>query len=624
MKKLYILCISLFLLSFFTMGKAQILVVNDTERSYTVHVPEDLPENTDVPLIIALHPLGSTNTQFESTTGFSVKADQEGFIVAYPQGIGNSWNAGACCDPALNQEVDDIGFISMLIDTLIGNYPVDTNCVFLTGFSNGAIMAYALASEISEKLDGVAAVGGLLTLENHAGHAMPVMHIHALYDASVSINGQWGFPSVYSLLDEWKSLNGIVAEADTFRDDNGVKGILYPSPDEKSNIILYTAETGIHGWTIDPRLGTTNCIWEFFSTGRNSVPLTQDTIIEGPRKRDYMLSVPDSWFTTVENQVKFPLVIAAHGWDQTPQDMEEMTRLSTLGNIKGFFVAYLHYVGPPPDTSWNYYMEAGKPDDIGYAKAVIDTLFARFPIDSARVFAAGFSDGCGLVNRLAFETDGLINATGTVAGMLTFEAEVVTTPVRMIHFHARNDPYVSYSTIRNTNLAYWLDANGCDTDADTVLNIEGYIAELFTNAEGDSSVLFYTLPWAQHNWPVNGQNSMKLSASNLMWNFFSTGMAIANIATEPESVSTHRNDDVLRVYPNPARELLQVDLNLASAQAVSMRLIQLDGKVVHSEIKNASAGKQEISLDLREFSPGIYTLSVRGNTLNRAIPIVID
>ena len=623
MKKPYIICITFILLTCLAGLKAQVLIVDETERSYIVHVPEDLPEGTSVPLLIALHPLNSTNSQFESTTGFSIKADQEGFIVAYPQGIGNSWNAGACCDPALSEEVDDIGFISMLIDTLTEDYPIDTNSVFLAGFSNGAILTYALASEISEKIDGIAAVGGLLTLENHADHSMPVIHIHALYDASVNINGQWGFPSVYSLLDEWKDLNGIVAEADTFRNDQGVQGILYPSPDEKSNIILYTAETGVHGWTIDPRLGTTNCIWEFFSTGRNTVPATRDTIIEGPRKRDYTLSVPDAWFTNIDEDLKFPLVLAAHGWDQTPRDMEEMTRLSTLGNGKGFFVAYLHYVGPPPDTSWNYYMEEGKPDDIGYAKSVIDTLFAQYPIDSARVYAVGFSDGCGLVNRLPFETNGLISATGTVAGMVTFDSEVITYPVRMIHFHAKNDPYVSFSNVRNTNLSYWLDVNGCNAEADTVLNIEGYVAEVFTNTEGDSSILFYSLPWSQHDWPVNGQYEMKLSASNQMWKFFDTGMAIANITPEPESLTGIGEDGSFRVYPNPVNEKLQIRLNLISDDVVTIRLLQQDGKLIYSDARHIPAGEQEIDLKLSKISKGVYILMAEGNTLRRATQIVI-
>ena len=114
------------------------------KREYIIHIPDDLPPAEDVPVVIALHPLNNTASSFESYTKFSDKADQEGFIVVYPQGIGNSWNAGGCCDPAASQDVDDIGFIDALIDTLIEEQPVDAEKVFLTGFSNGGILSYVL------------------------------------------------------------------------------------------------------------------------------------------------------------------------------------------------------------------------------------------------------------------------------------------------------------------------------------------------------------------------------------------------------------------------------------------------------------------------------------------------
>ncbi len=617
-QKLVLLAIIIVLLfSHANLIVAQTIDVNGVERSYLVHVPDNLPEGQDVPVVIALHYLGCTAAAFESLTAFSVKADQEGFIAVYPQGIGNSWNAGECCDPAASDDVDDVGFITELIDTLIEDYPIDSEKVFLAGFSNGAIMGYALASILSEKLAGYAAIGGLLAMDvDPPTHSLPIMHIHALDDGSVNINGMWGYPSVYDLLDDWKTYNGITAEPDTFRNDSRIKGILYPSDDSSANIILYLSETGGHQWNVNSRLGTTNRMWEFFSTGINKTYATYDTIPEGPRQRDFKIHIPNQFFYTVDNTKKYPLILAAHGWNSDANGMEQMTGFSTKANSEGFFVTYLHYVGPPPDLSWNYFMDEAKPDDIGYSKAVIDTMFARFPIDSSMVFVVGFSDGCGLANRLALETDGLINATGTVGGMIAFDESVETNPVRMIHLHAKNDPAVNYSNVRNTALNYWLTANDCTGDPDTVYNEQGYIGEMWKNSENDTMILFYTLPWNQHAWPVNDQTTIKVSATDLIWDFFKTGIAFPDI---PPIMTIHKIESdpgFFTLYPNPANDELTIDFTLNQSDKLILQLLQPNGKLVRTiDPGNIPSGSNSYQIDVSGLSDGYYIIRVIGNTV---------
>ena len=622
------LCIFLFIFFLFNpvnLLLSQTIDVDGVERSYLIHVPENLPEGVDVPVVIALHYLGCTASQFESLTYFSLKADQEGFIAVYPQGIGNSWNAGSCCDPAANEGVDDIGFITELIDTLIEEYPVDSEKVFLAGFSNGAILGYALAQVLSEKIAGYAAVGGLLAMEvDPPAHSVPIMHIHALDDGSVNINGMWGYPSVYDLLDSWKTYNGITADPDTFRRDSRITGILYPSADSTANIILYLSETGGHQWNVNSRLGTTNRMWEFFSTGINKTYAIYDTIPEGPRQRDYKVQIPSSFFYTVDNTVNYPLVLAAHGWNMDAQGMEQMTGFSTKANSKGFFVAYLHYVGPPPDLSWNYYMDEEKPDDIGYSKAVIDTMFARFPIDSNKVFVIGFSDGCGLANRLSLETDGLINATGTVGGMVTFGDGVETNPVRMIHFHAKNDPAVNYSNVRNTALDYWLEANDCGGDPDTVYNEQGYIGEMWKNSENDTMVLFYTLPWNQHAWPVNDGTTMKLSATDMIWDFFETGMALPDIPPVNNLSDNATVSDFFKVFPNPANDEITLLIDLRNNDNLELQIIQTNGKLIRSvDLGSTISGINQFKLNVSDLSKGYYLLLVKGNNTLQTSSLLI-
>jgi polyhydroxybutyrate depolymerase len=614
MKKLFLLCILSLSLGISQFTVSQTIQIGGLTRSYILHKPSDLDAGEKYPLIIALHFLGSNASGFESLTQFSKKADEEGFIVVYPQGIGNSWNAGGCCDPAVSQGINDVEFISALIDTLIAEQPVDSQKVFVTGFSNGGIMAYALASEITDKLAGIAPVGALLMMdENHGSKPLPIIHFHALDDGSVNFNGTSEYLSVLDLLDEWKTINGITAEPDTFRDDSGIKGILFPSADSTANIILYTSQTGGHNWEINSRLGTTNRIWEFFSSHINKVDKTTDTIIEGPRKRDYLIHIPNKYFYSVDETIKYPLIIAAHGWNSDAAGMEQMTKFSIKANSKNFFVTYLHYVGPPPDVSWNYFMNEDKPDDIGYAKAVIDSIFARYPIDSSRVFAIGFSDGCGMVNRLSQETDGLIKATGTVGSMADFGSAIQTTPVKMIHLHANNDPAVNYSTIRNSTLNSWLETDDCMSDPDTIYNEQGYVGEMWKNQANDTMVLFYTLPWNQHAWPVKNELGSLVSATDIIWDFFEKGIAIPTIPPLAINEINNTTAGSVTVFPNPASSKLTMTLNSPREDNLSMQIIQVNGQVIDSiDLGHVSVGRNQYEYNVKNLMKGYYLVHITG------------
>jgi len=101
---------------------------------------------------------------FLTRRGFNKLADKDGFIVIYPDGIGQNWNDGRMDeeaeDRAHKENIDDVGFISGLIDYMIRNYNSDPKRVFVTGISNGAIMAYRLACELSHKITAIAPVDG--------------------------------------------------------------------------------------------------------------------------------------------------------------------------------------------------------------------------------------------------------------------------------------------------------------------------------------------------------------------------------------------------------------------------------------------------------------------------------
>lgn len=112
-------------------------------------------------------------------TGFTDKARAEGFIVVYPEGTSRrgqlfTWKAGHCCGYAMEQRVNDVAFIGALIDALLARYPIDPKRVYVTGMSNGAMMAHRLGIELSEKVAAIApAVGAAIYSVKDNGHAWP-------------------------------------------------------------------------------------------------------------------------------------------------------------------------------------------------------------------------------------------------------------------------------------------------------------------------------------------------------------------------------------------------------------------------------------------------------------------
>ena len=110
-------------------------IYDNLERTYRIHIPQSLHENPSPSLIFVLHGGGGTGEGMERTLtlgGFNKIADENKIIVIYPDGIEKHWNDGRNInDTAHQQNIDDVGFLSTLIDSLIDEFNVDSNCIFL-------------------------------------------------------------------------------------------------------------------------------------------------------------------------------------------------------------------------------------------------------------------------------------------------------------------------------------------------------------------------------------------------------------------------------------------------------------------------------------------------------------
>ena len=170
------------------------LSTRDGERTALVHHPA--AARPGAPLVVVLHGAGGSAADVRAHLGWDGLADRAGFVVAYPDGLDRTWNAGACCGGARDRGVDDVGFL----DALVGAVP-DTGPVYAVGFSNGAMMAYAWACARPGALSGVGAVGGARTVDCPAPAPLTVVAVHGTADERVPIGGGRGpsgvvFPSL--------------------------------------------------------------------------------------------------------------------------------------------------------------------------------------------------------------------------------------------------------------------------------------------------------------------------------------------------------------------------------------------------------------------------------------------
>ncbi len=163
------------------------------DRSYLVYRPANLSHAHPASLVIVLHGGFGDGAQAERSYNWDAEADRNGFVVVYPDGIRRSWNAGGlCCGRAMRGHVDDVGFLTQLIETVSRAENVDPKRVYLTGMSNGAAMSYRYACEGTFLIAAIGSVAGSFSAPCRKPHAVSVMEVHGLDDRNIPFKGGHG------------------------------------------------------------------------------------------------------------------------------------------------------------------------------------------------------------------------------------------------------------------------------------------------------------------------------------------------------------------------------------------------------------------------------------------------
>lgn len=268
-------------------------------RRYHVFVPPELYNTrTRVPMVIMLHGGGGNGMHADGMTGWSALAAREGFIAVFPDGSGRredgllTWNAGHCCGYALRNKVDDVTFLSRMIDSMVREYPVDENRVYVTGLSNGGMMTHTIGRELPGKVAAIAPViAGLFGDEAIPGQFVPMLSINGALDDSVPwAGGQGG--GIGAKLGAW---DGTALRAGTYQGTFWAQAnACNPTPEASETetmsqwryncpagreVVQYLMKDGGHSWPggakghrsgDDPSksMDATALIWDFFKAHR--------------------------------------------------------------------------------------------------------------------------------------------------------------------------------------------------------------------------------------------------------------------------------------------------------------------------------------------------------------------
>ncbi|MBK8962178.1 MAG: PHB depolymerase family esterase [Candidatus Competibacter sp.] len=266
------------------------------ERSYLLYVPASLKTSRPTPLVMVFHGGGGHAAGIVRTTNLHQIAERHGFIVVYPNGTGAqqgrrlSWNAGSSPPRgyAENQNVDDVGFVSAILQQLKRSYNIDPRRIYATGLSKGGMFAYRLGCDLSDQLAAIAPVAGSLTYAQcRPSQTVAILHIHGGNDQNVPLEGGRGaysaqmasYPSALRGLDQWRQRNNCAATplqssvtADTHR-------FSYQGCKNGADVTYYVVRGGGHGWPgstpnakqqgrgiyLSHQLSASEEIWKFFA-----------------------------------------------------------------------------------------------------------------------------------------------------------------------------------------------------------------------------------------------------------------------------------------------------------------------------------------------------------------------
>tara|TARA_B100001029_G_scaffold23723_1_gene16371 strand:- start:549 stop:1484 length:936 start_codon:yes stop_codon:yes gene_type:complete len=256
-------------------------------REYYLYIPDSYNESVDeygVPLMLNFHGGGGNPQSQLYISDMRSLADEQNFILIYPQGSpeGNneSSNSGYIWNTMYSSEnnksdADDFGFIEALIDEISSNYNIDQNRVYACGYSNGAGFTYSLACYLSDKIAAIAPVSGLMWEEVYStcnsSRPIPMIIFNGTSDSERPYEGLEGYLlSVEEIINYWTNFNNCNSSPITNSINHNGRAIdqyVFSGGDNNTSVEHYKFNGGGHDWFDINYEGSNldDLIWEFVS-----------------------------------------------------------------------------------------------------------------------------------------------------------------------------------------------------------------------------------------------------------------------------------------------------------------------------------------------------------------------
>ena len=171
------------------------LTIDGLQREYAIRLPRNYSTTQHYPVIVALHGGGGTYKNAIGLYNFDAVADQYGYILIYPNAINKSWSMPGISSRVKGnrQDIDDVHFVSVLIDTVVAWYHGDDKRIFCTGLSRGGIFSLYLAAHLANRIAGIAPVCASIPTSIAGNYAysrpVPVLLINGTADPLIKYTG---------------------------------------------------------------------------------------------------------------------------------------------------------------------------------------------------------------------------------------------------------------------------------------------------------------------------------------------------------------------------------------------------------------------------------------------------
>lgn len=233
-----------------------------------LHVPAGYDPGTAAPLVVLLHGYGSTGAVQESYMQFTPLANEFGFLLIAPDGLvdvstNQFWNGTDACCHFDGGVVDDVAYLTALVDEIKVQFNINERQVYFIGHSNGGFMSYHMACERASMIAAVATLAGATFFEpTDCAPSEPVhiLQIHGTADATILFDGgtlnfgtveNVSYPSAVQTVETWATYNGCSLTTDTSQPPLDLVANL---PGDESSVTRYIDNCATNGsaelWTM--------------------------------------------------------------------------------------------------------------------------------------------------------------------------------------------------------------------------------------------------------------------------------------------------------------------------------------------------------------------------------------